>query len=168
MSSPSHSQSCALRADGTLKDAHEIEFFNDPDDDKPLPSSSARSTSLAGTLDNFITAKASGLRAKPATVVGGARRSNRASRPSEKVRDSAPSPSMTVPAKRPRGSSIAEAPVQKQARVEDDGDDEDMPELCEDSDEEDEEDDEDEDNEENERMRLMGESDRKVSVRISV
>ncbi|KAG1717999.1 hypothetical protein EDB19DRAFT_1991993 [Suillus lakei] len=28
---------CALNADGSLKDASDITFFNDPDDDVPLP-----------------------------------------------------------------------------------------------------------------------------------
>ena len=30
-------ENCALNADGTLKDAKDIQFFNDLDDDVPLP-----------------------------------------------------------------------------------------------------------------------------------
>lgn len=165
MSSPPRSPGCALRADGTLKDAEEIDFFNDPSDDVPLPSSTSSLASISGTLDSFIRAKGSGTRAKPATMVGGARRSSRAARPSAKVRDSAVSPS-TVPAKRPGGPSSAKAPVFKQARVEDDGDnDDEIPDLQEGSDEEDDDDeDEDDDEDDDDPIRVMGERDRKVSV----
>lgn len=31
------SDTCALNADGSLKDASDITFYNDPDDDVPLP-----------------------------------------------------------------------------------------------------------------------------------
>lgn len=160
MSSPPHSPGCAVRADGTLKEADEIEFFNDPSDEVPLPSSA--SASAPANLDSFITAKGSGLRGKPAAMIGGARRSTRAPRPSAKVRDSGPSLS-TVPAKRTAGPTTAKAPVLKHARLrEADDDDDDVPALCEVSDEE--SDDDNDDDEEVDRVRLMGESDRKVSV----
>jgi hypothetical protein len=32
------SEQCALNADGSLKDANQIEWFGDPDDPQPLPS----------------------------------------------------------------------------------------------------------------------------------
>lgn len=162
MSSPPHSPGCAVRADGTLKEAHEIEFFNDPSDDVPLPSSAA-SASAPANLDSFITARGSGLRGKPAAMIGGARRSTRAPHPSAKVRDSGPSLS-TVPAKRTAGPTTAKAPVLKHARLQES--DNDVPALCEVSDEEsdDDDDDNDGDDEEVDRVRLMGESDRKVSV----
>lgn len=147
-----------MRADGTLKDADEIEFYNDPSDDLPLPPSTAPAVSSSGNLNSFITAKGSGPRVTPAIVVGGSRHSRRTARPSAKVRESASS-SSTVPAKRQGGPSAAKAPVQKQARIE--SDEEEVPGLCEVSDEEDDNDNEETDDE---RMRLMGDTDRIVSV----
>ncbi|KAG1807943.1 hypothetical protein EV424DRAFT_1543667 [Suillus variegatus] len=47
---------CALNADGSLKDAADITFFNDPDDDVPLPNvppSTQPSTSTASTRDAY-------------------------------------------------------------------------------------------------------------------
>ncbi|KAG2079758.1 uncharacterized protein F5147DRAFT_784785 [Suillus discolor] len=47
---------CALNADGTLKDASEITFFNDPDDKVPLPqvaSSAQPSSSTTSAKDTF-------------------------------------------------------------------------------------------------------------------
>jgi len=41
--------SCALGLDGTLLDASNIQWFNDPDDDDPLPSVSS---SVSTTLEN--------------------------------------------------------------------------------------------------------------------
>jgi hypothetical protein len=35
------SENCALDKNGNLKDASEIQFFNDPDDDTPLPAVSS-------------------------------------------------------------------------------------------------------------------------------
>ena len=63
---------CALRPDGTLKDAAEIEFFNDVDDDVPMAAVSTASASRPsmssfsqGKLDAFVS------RVAPATVVAG-------------------------------------------------------------------------------------------------
>jgi hypothetical protein len=67
---------CTLNADGTLKDASEITFFNDPDDEVPLPqvtSSAQPSSSTTFAKDTFsILLKA---RCTTATVAAGSRRS---------------------------------------------------------------------------------------------
>ncbi|KAG1901099.1 uncharacterized protein F5891DRAFT_1187799 [Suillus fuscotomentosus] len=47
---------CALNADGSLKDASDITFFNDPDDEVPLPQvppSAQPSSSTTSTKDAF-------------------------------------------------------------------------------------------------------------------
>ena len=70
---------CALRPDGQLKDASEIDWYNDADDNSPMipppPSSN-------GTLNGFI------------------RRSNRATKPTEKIRYA--NNTTTIPAKQSR------------------------------------------------------------------
>jgi hypothetical protein len=73
---------CAVGPDGKLKDASDIDFFDDPDDDRPIsgPSSSRKgkqSGSWQVTLHEIV---------KPATLSGGARRSERARLPSIHVR----------------------------------------------------------------------------------
>ncbi|KAF7964781.1 hypothetical protein HWV62_3004, partial [Athelia sp. TMB] len=161
-SSPLHSAGCALRADGSLKDAEEIEFFDDRSDEEPLLPTSDR-VRPAGNLDSFIRSKAPP-RSNPATVIAGSRRSNRAIRPSAKVRDSAPS-SSTVPTKRSCGPINAKTPTAKQPRLHDEADDDDkIPDLVDVSDNEDGDDveDENEEDEDNERIKLMGDNDRKA------
>ena len=84
----SHPDSCALRADGSLKDASDIVFFNDPDDDVPLPqvpSSAEPSSSNQSTRDAFTVLLKAGH--TPAPVIAGSRRSGRPSKPSARVRD---------------------------------------------------------------------------------
>ncbi|KAG1779414.1 hypothetical protein EV702DRAFT_1043844 [Suillus placidus] len=79
---------CALNADGSLKDASDITFFNDPDDDVPLPKvppSTQPSTSTASTRDAYSVLLKAGH--TPATVAAGSRRSGRHLKPSARMRD---------------------------------------------------------------------------------
>ena len=69
---------CALAADGSLLDASAITFYNDPDDDTPLPDSSATS---APTHPFFRGSLA------PAKITAGSRRSARVIRPSARITD---------------------------------------------------------------------------------
>lgn len=73
----SNSDQCALAEDGSLLDASKIVFFNDPDDDKPLPCSVPGSPSIHA----FFHA------GKVASFVAGSRRSGRVTRPSARVMD---------------------------------------------------------------------------------
>lgn len=176
MSLPSHDQ-CALNANGVLKDASEIAFFNDPDDDEPisptpaLAASASSSRLQSSTLDDFF--HNSGIRL--AKVVAGTRRaSTRQKRPTAKVLEGLPT---AVPSKRSADAIAAELPAAKRiatsassATVVDDSDsafedaDDNVPALQEvdDSDDEDEDDDEDPANEEYERLKAMGDADRNV------
>ncbi|KAJ8587607.1 hypothetical protein M405DRAFT_863602 [Rhizopogon salebrosus TDB-379] len=70
---------CAIGSDGCLKDASEIEWFNDPDDNWPISAAANNSTQ---PLHPFFSGASS-----PATFVAGARRSGRASRPSTRIVD---------------------------------------------------------------------------------
>ncbi|KAG1734224.1 uncharacterized protein EDB91DRAFT_1251009 [Suillus paluster] len=79
---------CALNADGSLKDASNITFFNDPDDKVPLPqvpSSAQPSSSTTSTKDAFSVLLKAGH--TPATVTAGSWRSGRPSKPSAHIRD---------------------------------------------------------------------------------
>lgn len=85
---------CALNANGELKEPSEIQWFNDIDNDIPLPSTQATSSSSTsgastvlprGTLDLFVGQK--GSQVAPATMIAGSHRSGRALKPSAKVRD---------------------------------------------------------------------------------
>lgn len=84
-----------IKGRGTCKDASEIEWFHDPDDDMPIsphPESSSKALPPGPrTLDSFIGSH------RPATVVAGSRRSGRPIKPSAKVREAA---SSAIPAKR--------------------------------------------------------------------
>ncbi|KAF7981725.1 hypothetical protein HWV62_32323 [Athelia sp. TMB] len=77
------------RADGTLKDASEIEWFNDPTDDvtmsQPLGNAPSSSSQAQGTLESFIRPRGAGV--SPATPVAGTRRSARVTKPSANVRE---------------------------------------------------------------------------------
>jgi hypothetical protein len=142
---------CALRPDGSLKDATEIEFFNDVDDDVPMAAVSTASASRPlmssfsqGKLDAFVS------RVAPATVVAGSRRSGRALKPTEKVREAA---AQSIPTKRTAPSDVSSAPVRRRVSAADvtdtedlfededgeTGEDDDMPDLQEVSDDEDDE-----------------------------
>ncbi|KAG1771996.1 hypothetical protein EV702DRAFT_1048766 [Suillus placidus] len=79
---------CALNADGTLKDASDITFFNDPDDEVPLPqvaSSAQPSSSTTSAKDAFSVLLKAGR--TPATVAAGSRRSGQPSKPLACIRD---------------------------------------------------------------------------------
>ncbi|KAG1727148.1 hypothetical protein EDD22DRAFT_853456 [Suillus occidentalis] len=69
--------SCALNSDGSLKDASDIVFYNNPDDHTPLPQVPPK---------NAFTALLQSGR-KPALTMAGSQRSTRTSRPSTCVRD---------------------------------------------------------------------------------
>ncbi|KAG2094828.1 uncharacterized protein F5147DRAFT_657036 [Suillus discolor] len=85
-----------VNANGILKDASEIEWYHDPDNDMPIsphPESSSKALPPGPhTLDSFV-----GSHRMPATVVAGSRRSGRPIKPSAKVREAA---SSAIPAKR--------------------------------------------------------------------
>ncbi|KAG1777250.1 hypothetical protein EV702DRAFT_950015, partial [Suillus placidus] len=75
--------SCALNTDGSLKDASDILFYNDPDDHVPLPQVPASTQSTA--KNTFSALFKSGR--TPALVAAGSRRSTRKSKPSARVQD---------------------------------------------------------------------------------
>jgi hypothetical protein len=77
MAAPDPNQ-CALSADGSLLDASDIIFYNDPDDTLPLP------RSLAPTVEvhPFFAGASS-----PSRMVAGSRRSLRVARPSTRLTD---------------------------------------------------------------------------------
>jgi hypothetical protein len=80
----SSSDQCAVAEDGSLLDASKITFYDDVDDDTPLPNSASQSKSIT-TSDNlhpfFRGGKA------PSSIVAGSRRSGRVTRPSVRVTD---------------------------------------------------------------------------------
>jgi len=86
---------CAVNANGTLKSAADIEWFNDVDDDVPMapvstqPAQSTSALSLSqGNLNGFLHLTNSGK--APAQIVAGSRQSGHAIKPTAKVRDAAP------------------------------------------------------------------------------
>ncbi|KAG1904560.1 uncharacterized protein F5891DRAFT_1183985 [Suillus fuscotomentosus] len=70
--------SCALNPDGSLKDASDIKFYNDPDDDIPLPNVPSSSNTFPVLLKAGCTL---------AIVVAGSRHSGRPSKPLAHIRD---------------------------------------------------------------------------------
>ncbi|KAG1804214.1 hypothetical protein EV424DRAFT_1647508 [Suillus variegatus] len=122
---PAVQMSCALRPDGQLKDAKDIKWYNDPDDDSPMLPSPPPATSN-GKITAFVS-----------------RRSGRAIKPTEKIRDAVNS----APAKRPAPAAPEGQPAPKRIqtgshlnRHGDDDDDEEPPAAEGLSDEEEEED----------------------------
>ncbi|KAH9019436.1 hypothetical protein EDB85DRAFT_1896672 [Lactarius pseudohatsudake] len=76
------SDQCAVAADGSLLNASAIPFYNDPDDDNPLPTSS--------TTSNSATPRQGGPPAKPpapSKITAGSRHSGRIPRPSSHLTD---------------------------------------------------------------------------------
>ncbi|KAF8232995.1 hypothetical protein L208DRAFT_1269364 [Tricholoma matsutake] len=69
---------CALAADGSLLDASAIIFYNDPDDDAPLPNSAATSTPVHAFFRGGPA---------PGKIAAGSRRSARVTRPSACIID---------------------------------------------------------------------------------
>ncbi|KAG2341707.1 hypothetical protein BDR05DRAFT_834915, partial [Suillus weaverae] len=88
--------SCALRPDGQLKDAKDIEWYNDPDDDSPMPPSPPPATSN-GKITAFVS-----------------RRSGRPIKPTEKICDAVNS----APAKRPAPAAFEGWPAPKRIQEE--------------------------------------------------
>ena len=89
---------CTIGSDGKLKDAADIPWYNNPDDDDPialsgpsstLPASSSASQVIPPKSNAFSVLLAKGN--KPAAITAGSRRSTRAPKPSAKVRDTASS-----------------------------------------------------------------------------
>jgi len=72
---------CAVRPDGSLKDASEIEWHFDKDDETPIASASQGSPTVAPPTHPFFSAHA------PAILVAGSRRSGRTARPSNRLVD---------------------------------------------------------------------------------
>ncbi|KAJ7261472.1 hypothetical protein C8J57DRAFT_1030452, partial [Mycena rebaudengoi] len=69
---------CAQNVDGTLRDASQINWFNDRDDELPASGSDASSSQL----HPFFTGAA-----KPVGKIAGARRSSRTTHPSSRMID---------------------------------------------------------------------------------
>src|SRR5271168_1664059 len=80
MAAYSDSDQCAVSADGTLLDASDIVFYNDPDDYTPLPNSSSAATSTH--LHPFFQGSPA-----PSKMVAGSRRSCRVTCPSARIAD---------------------------------------------------------------------------------
>ena len=77
----SSSDQCAVAEDGSLLDASKIVFYNDVDDDNPLPHSPQSITTSDNVHPFFQGGKA------PRSVVAGSRRSGRVTRPSVHITD---------------------------------------------------------------------------------
>jgi hypothetical protein len=79
------SDQCAVAPDGSLKDAADIQWYNDPDDSAPIPSASRLSTasasSSAQSLAKFLSSH------PPAKKVSGERHSSRVRKPSKRTTD---------------------------------------------------------------------------------
>lgn len=105
---------CALAADGSLLDAADIIFYNDPDDDAPLPSSKSTSTStpVHPFFQGGTTVPA------PDKLVTGSRRSGRITRPSARITD--PNNMETLPSTgmvaRKRSATVSGASVEASLR----------------------------------------------------
>jgi hypothetical protein len=65
----SNSDQCALAADGTLLDADRILFYNDPDDDIPLPSVPTGSNNSDSDLFPVVSSRRSGRKTRPSARV---------------------------------------------------------------------------------------------------
>jgi hypothetical protein len=94
------SDQCTISSDGQLKDASEIEWFNDVDDDTAMlpPPPALKASSSAGTLDAFVQLRNSGR--TPASISAGSRRSGWVTKPMEKVHATATSSSISGSATR--------------------------------------------------------------------
>ena len=89
----------AVRADGGLKDASEMEWTYDKDESVPFPSDSLANPAT----DDAVSPPSASVRIHPffthanppAAIVAGSRRSTRTSRPSQRVREANDAPSLT-------------------------------------------------------------------------
>jgi len=82
MAAYSYSDQCAVSADGTLLDASEIVFYNDPDDDTPLRVPNSNSAATSTHLHPFFRGGPA-----PSKMVAGSRRSGHVTRPSARISD---------------------------------------------------------------------------------
>jgi hypothetical protein len=165
------SDQCAIGSDGQLKDASEIEWFNDVDDDTAMlpPPPALKASSSAGTLDAFVQLRNSGR--TPASISAGSHCSGQATKPMEKVRATATSSSISgsatrsVLAKRSIMVDSQNSPALKRmftsAKKKDDDNDE-IPELQDVSDDEDEDGDDGE--EAYNKTKMFGNLDREVRL----
>jgi hypothetical protein len=102
------SDSCALDAHGNLKDASEIAWFNDGDDDVAMgyTFSGAGTSTTSATSANIPSAPRNafsvllGRGRSPAAITAGARRSSRTSKPSGRLRDAQEADIQSAPAKK--------------------------------------------------------------------
>ena len=129
---PSPDRGCALRPDGTLKDASEIDWQFDVDDDitpslsgpSSIGPSSGPSSGDSGPskIHPFFSSAVVSSTLRPATFAAGSRRSGRATRPSNRILD--PDNAMGVAAgKRPAQKSTATRNVKRKI-IQDDQDSE--------------------------------------------
>jgi len=106
---------CAVSSDGTLLDASEITWYNDADDETPL---NAPPSPVPGpsTIHPFFQRSSK----PPATKVAGARRSNRATRPSARVTDpNNAEASIRSGKKRMRSPSVPSRRISRQVTISD-------------------------------------------------
>jgi hypothetical protein len=89
------SDQCAIGSDGQLKDASEIEWFNDVDDDSAMlpPPPALKASSSAGTLNAFVQLRNSGK--TPTPISAGSHRSGWVTKPTEKAHATATSSSIS-------------------------------------------------------------------------
>jgi hypothetical protein len=90
---------CAVAADGSLLDASEIVFYNDADDDTPLPNSNSGMTSTR--LRPFLQGGPA-----PSKIVAGSRRSTRVPRPSARITDPNNLETLTSTVTRKRSATV--------------------------------------------------------------
>lgn len=78
---PMQSDQCAVNADGTLKDASEIDWFHDPDNITPIGTGPVSLASSIGTSTTKAKKNAFDVLGKPATVIASQRRTSRPHKP---------------------------------------------------------------------------------------
>lgn len=124
--SPDNDRGCAVRLDGNLKDASEIEWDYDPDGTVPIPADFTMATPFStapSKIHPFFTGQA-----PPAIKLAGARRSTRIIRPSARAVD--PDNMMNAPSKRKASGPASKRRVtrktvaESQTRSEGENDDE--------------------------------------------
>jgi hypothetical protein len=103
---------CALGPDGQLLNASEIQFFFDPDDDKPMQPLPPKSIDHSSSTNNPPIDAFTVLLARPGEMSAaqtGARRSRRVGKPSEKLRDA--NSTTAAPKKHPLDPTAASSVV---------------------------------------------------------
>lgn len=76
-----HPDQCALNADGALKDASEIQWFNDPDDEHPIGATPSALSSSANSSNLKTKKNLFDVLGKPATIIAGQCRTSRPHKP---------------------------------------------------------------------------------------